>query len=182
MPAEGLELVGIAGEFERDDHADAAEPVGHRIVHIARDHALADRKLGGAAQRHVLADLGDGVGNGVGDGDAAGVRGEDLVDVGAGVERGIGDHLHQALEQIVAGDEIGLGIDLDHDALGAGDARRRSSPSAATRPAFFAALDRPFLRSQSTAASRLPAVSLSAALQSIMPAPVWSRSSFTMLR
>src|ERR1700689_3809488 len=53
-------------------------------------------------------------------------------------------------------------------------------PSAASRPAFFAALDRPFLRSQSTAASRLPALSLSAALQSIMPAPVWSRSSLTM--
>src|SRR5271169_3144153 len=53
-------------------------------------------------------------------------------------------------------------------------------PSAATRPAFFAALDSPFLRSQSTAASRLPSLSLSAALQSIMPAPVWSRSSFTM--
>src|SRR5438477_4955893 len=52
-------------------------------------------------------------------------------------------------------------------------------PSAATRPAFFAALDSPFLRSQSTAASRLPPVSLSAALQSIIPAPVWSRSSFT---
>src|SRR5271155_2469939 len=55
-----------------------------------------------------------------------------------------------------------------------------TSPSAATRPAFFAAFDRPFLRSQSTAASRLPALSLSAALQSIMPAPVCSRSSFTM--
>src|SRR3954451_18041337 len=53
-------------------------------------------------------------------------------------------------------------------------------PSAATRPAFFAALARPFLRSQSTAPSRSPAVSLRAALQSIMPAPVWSRSSFTI--
>src|SRR5215469_13889489 len=53
-------------------------------------------------------------------------------------------------------------------------------PSAATRPAFFAAFDKPFLRSQSTAASRLPPLSASAALQSIMPAPVWSRSSFTM--
>src|SRR5271169_6844770 len=53
-------------------------------------------------------------------------------------------------------------------------------PSAATRPAFLAALDSPFLRSQSTAASRLPPLSLSAALQSIMPAPVWSRSSLTM--
>src|ERR1700741_600623 len=54
-------------------------------------------------------------------------------------------------------------------------------PSAAVRPAFLAAFDRPFLRSQSTAASRSPCVSASAALQSIMPAPVNSRSSFTML-
>ena len=54
-------------------------------------------------------------------------------------------------------------------------------PSAATRPAFFAALARPLVRSQSTAASMSPLVSVSAALQSIMPAPVFSRSSFTML-
>ena len=53
-------------------------------------------------------------------------------------------------------------------------------PSAATRPAFLAALDRPFLRSQSTAASMSPLVSVSAALQSIMPAPVFSRRSFTI--
>ena len=45
-------------------------------------------------------------------------------------------------------------------------------PSAATRPAFLAALDRPFLRSQSCAACMSPLLSVSAALQSIMPAPV----------
>ena len=44
-------------------------------------------------------------------------RGKDLVDIGADVERDIGDHLHQALEQIVARDEIGFGIHLDDDAL-----------------------------------------------------------------
>ncbi len=53
-------------------------------------------------------------------------------------------------------------------------------PSAATRPAFLAAFDRPFLRSQSTAASMSPSVSPSAALQSIMPAPVVSRRSLTI--
>src|ERR1700730_2412721 len=55
------------------------------------------------------------------------------------------------------------------------------SPSAAMRPALLAALERPFLRSQSTASSMWPSVSVSAALQSIMPAPVLSRSSFTRL-
>src|SRR5512143_1539511 len=53
-------------------------------------------------------------------------------------------------------------------------------PSAATRPAFLAALDRPFLRSQSCAAVMSPFVSVRAALQSIMPAPVDSRSSLTI--
>src|ERR1700688_840572 len=53
-------------------------------------------------------------------------------------------------------------------------------PSAATRPAFFAAFAKPFLRSQSTATSIFPSVSVNAALQSIMPAPVFSRSSFTI--
>src|SRR6266851_946285 len=54
-----------------------------------------------------------------------------------------------------------------------------TSPSAATRPAFLAAAARPFLRSQSTAPSISPDVSPSARLQSIMPAPVFSRSSLT---
>src|ERR1700742_2983399 len=53
-------------------------------------------------------------------------------------------------------------------------------PSAATRPAFLAAFDRPFLRSQSWAAVISPPDSVSAALQSIMPAPVDSRRSFTI--
>src|SRR3974377_442436 len=53
-------------------------------------------------------------------------------------------------------------------------------PSAATRPAFLAAFDRPFLRSQSIAASMSPLFSTSAALQSIMPAPLVSRSSLTI--
>src|ERR1700761_5000787 len=53
-------------------------------------------------------------------------------------------------------------------------------PSAATRPAFLAAFDMPFLRSQSTAASMLPSFSVKACLQSIMPAPVDSRRSLTI--
>ncbi len=53
-------------------------------------------------------------------------------------------------------------------------------PSAATRSAFLAALARPLVRSQSTAASMSPSVSVRAFLASIMPAPVDSRSSFTI--
>src|SRR6202790_4360160 len=53
-------------------------------------------------------------------------------------------------------------------------------PSAATRPAFFAAFDKPFLRSQSIAACMSPSFSESACLQSIMPTPVVSRRSLTI--
>ena len=52
-------------------------------------------------------------------------------------------------------------------------------PSAAVRPDFLAAFARPFVRSQSIAASMSPSVSVSAFLASIMPAPVISRSSLT---
>jgi hypothetical protein len=45
----------------------------------------------------------------------------------------------------------------------------------------LAAFDKPFLRSQSMAFSISPPLSVSAALQSIMPAPVLSRSSLTIL-
>src|SRR6185436_17711718 len=54
------------------------------------------------------------------------------------------------------------------------------SPSLAIRPAFFAALARPRLRRIVFASSKSPFASLSAFLHSIMPAPVWSRSFFTM--
>ena len=53
-------------------------------------------------------------------------------------------------------------------------------PSAAVRPAFFAAFDSPFLRSQSIAACMSPSFSVSACLQSIMPTPVVSRRSLTI--
>src|SRR5579859_1247708 len=52
-------------------------------------------------------------------------------------------------------------------------------PSAAARPDFFSAFDRPFLRSSSMAASMSPPVSCRAFLQSIMPTPDFSRRSLT---
>jgi hypothetical protein len=121
LPAQCGELVGLAGGFQRDQHAHLAGAVDHRVVHIAADRALADRKPGGAAERHVLADLGDRLGDVLSNGFAAGLGRLDLLDVGADVERHVGDHLDEALEQIVAGDEVGLGIDLDDHAFGALD-------------------------------------------------------------
>ena len=55
-----------------------------------------------------------------------------------------------------------------------------TKPSAATRPDFLAAFAKPLVRSQSTAASKSPSVSVNAFFASIMPAPVLSRSSFTI--
>src|SRR3954447_20778785 len=51
------------------------------------------------------------------------------------------------------------------------------APSVAMRPAFLAAAASPFLRRNSAACSMLPSVSVSAFLQSDMPAPVRSRRS-----
>src|SRR5437667_6951881 len=47
------------------------------------------------------------------------------------------------------------------------------------RVAFFAATETPFLRSTTTACSKSPLASVSACLQSIIGAPVFSRRSFT---
>jgi len=52
-------------------------------------------------------------------------------------------------------------------------------PSAAVRPAFFAAFAWPDLRIASIAASMSPSLATNAFLHSIMPAPVRSLSSFT---
>ena len=54
-----------------------------------------------------------------------------------------------------------------------------TAPSEALRWAFFEAAARPFVRRISIAAFMSPSASVRAFLQSIMPAPVSSRSSFT---
>ena len=53
------------------------------------------------------------------------------------------------------------------------------TPSAAAREAFFSAAAAPFLRNRLRAASASPFDSVSARLQSIMPAPVDSRRALT---
>src|SRR6185295_18406183 len=76
------------------------------------------------AQRHVFADGGNGIGNRGLDRDVTDLGRLDLLDVRTDVERNLADHLDQTLEVLVARDEIGLGIDLDHDAPGClGDGR-----------------------------------------------------------
>ena len=55
------------------------------------------------------------------------------------------------------------------------------SPSPVARPALLAAAASPFLRRTFSASARSPFVSARALLHSIMPTPVFSRSSFTKL-
>src|ERR1700691_3297196 len=54
-----------------------------------------------------------------------------------------------------------------------------TEPSLVTRAAFLAATETPFLRKTTTACSMSPLASVRACLQSIIGAPVFSRSSFT---
>jgi hypothetical protein len=166
--------------LERDQHADLAEARRHRIVDVGDDDAFLRLERGGAAERLVLADRRDVAGQLLLDGPAARPAGMlQRLDVAARAERDRGDGAHELLELLVLGDEVGLAVDLD-DAPLSPSTVTPTRPSAAVRPAFFAAAARPLVRSQSIAASMSPPVSPSAFLQSIMPAPVRSRSSFTV--
>jgi hypothetical protein len=181
LAGKGARGIRVALGLDGDEHAHLAEIVGHGVVDIGRDAPLSDRKLRRAAEVHVLADRADRVLDRVG-ADALGRTGiarlGDRLGRSVGRQRDLGDVAHHLLEGVVAGHEVGLGIDLDHDRARA-SAATPIRPSAAVRPAFLSAFAMPFLRSQSTASSRLPLVSASAALQSIMPAPVMSRSCLT---
>ena len=119
LAGQRCKLILLAGGFQRDDHAHLAETIDHGAMDVAAHNAIADRKFGRAAQRHVLADGGNRVRDGAIDVVLANLGSLDLLDVGAGLERNLADHLDQALELLVARNEVGLGIDFDEDTLGA---------------------------------------------------------------
>jgi hypothetical protein len=83
------------------------------------DRALADVQALRASQGHILADRRDGVGDRLGDRAAARIMGAEHgfgVDIRGLVERDRQDAAHQRLKVIIAGDEVGLRIDLRDDA------------------------------------------------------------------
>ena len=83
------------------------------------DRAMGDMQPLRAAQRDVLADRRDGVGDRLVDRAAAGVMGgldRRGVDGRALIEGDREDAAHEGLEVVVAGDEIGLGVYFDDDA------------------------------------------------------------------
>jgi hypothetical protein len=87
----------------------------------------------------------------------------------------------KCLETTIFSNEVSLAVNFQNVTVVAFDLVL-ITPSAATLPAFFAALIAPDLRMFSIASSMSPFASVSAFLQSIMPAPVRSRSSFTRER
>ena len=84
-------------------------------MHIGRDHALGDLELRDAAQGHVLADRGDELLQAVlhGGRRAGEVRGLERFDGAVAHQGDLGGLADEGLELVVAGDEVGLGVDLE---------------------------------------------------------------------
>ena len=83
------------------------------------DRAFGHSEALRAAQRHVFANGGDGVGDRLSHSAGARIVGAEHlggIDVGRMVKRDREHAAHHRLEVIIAGDEVGLGIDLDQDA------------------------------------------------------------------
>ena len=150
-------------DFQRHQHADLAEARRQRVVDVGGDHALArPRQRGGAAQLMFSPIVAISSVDLLGD-RAAGRRHrrplQRLDDRRRASSASPAIVAHERLEHLVAGDEVGLGVDLDQRARAGRRAAPPTRPSAATRPAFLAALARPLVRSQSIAASMSPPVS-----------------------
>src|SRR5690606_1547019 len=103
-------------------NADLAETRLDRIVDVAFHDAIGDRNGLRAAQVHVLADLGDGFGQfGRNRVTGAGERHfAELDDIAIGIESQLGNGANDVLELLVAGNEVGLGVDFHDGGLGAG--------------------------------------------------------------
>ncbi len=75
--------------------------------------------MGRASQGHVLADRADHLLDGLGNRRLAAsiFGGGELIDIALDLECGSGDGAHHLLEFLIAGDEVGLGVDLDERGL-----------------------------------------------------------------
>src|SRR5262249_50084739 len=61
--AEALEPLALASRLQRHENPDLSEAWLDGIVHVAANDAICDGQRGCSSQRHVLADLGNRVGN-----------------------------------------------------------------------------------------------------------------------
>ena len=97
-------------------------------MHVGGHEALRHRQLAGAAQRHVLADGGDGVRDRIMHRSAARIgRRLDRLDIIPDDERDAGNVAGHGLKLLVLGQEIGFGIDLDHDTGRSGRCNRHKT-------------------------------------------------------
>ena len=124
--AESGQSVTLSAGFQRDDDTDLAEAGHHLVVTIGGDDTLRDGELGDSAQRHVLADRGNQLCQRFVDTvtGAGKLHRLEALDVAVAAQSQLGHLADESLEAVVAGNEVGLGIDLDHRALAAvgGDA------------------------------------------------------------
>jgi hypothetical protein len=113
------QLVGVlAVGGKRDQYADLAEARHHLAMHIGAHGALRHLERCRAAHRHVLADRRDHLLDVVFDRrlPARVGRGEQLCEIALRLGGERGDLRHHVLELLVARDEVGLGVHLDHRA------------------------------------------------------------------
>src|SRR5690349_22946073 len=112
--SERVQRVGGSRAFERDEDADLAESGRDLVVNVGNDSALAHFEHGSTAQRLVLANRGDVVGQLLRNSSTTWVaRGSNRFDVSTLFQCNAGDVANEILEDLVLGDEVGFGVHLD---------------------------------------------------------------------
>ena len=118
-------FLSITG-FELDQHAHCGRQVGGALVQVGLDIAV---EVLHPAQFQLLADFGRQLGDGLLDRPVTDLGGLEGVDVGGlGDEGCVNDLFGKFAELSVFGDEVGLGIELDHRATLGGHQPLGSGP------------------------------------------------------
>ncbi|CUW96263.1 hypothetical protein AGR1B_Cc80149 [Agrobacterium fabacearum S56] len=119
LAADGAQNGLVANRLQGNENAKLADAFAGSIVDVGRDNAVLDFECCRTAQRHVLADGGDRVLDAVGNG-LAGCRiggGADGFNGAVGGERYLGNAANEILERVVAGNEVGFGVEFDNNSL-----------------------------------------------------------------
>lgn len=180
--SEGLEGLSLSGlgllESKLDEDADLTTHVD-----VRSESAVLGLTGGEAGDLHVLAHDVNHLGELGGNGLLAHRLLKQSVDVSRlGGSDNLSDLGSKAGELGVGANEVGLAGELEQSAgsLPSSETNAATAPSLVSRPAFLAALARPFLRRTSTAASMSPSASTRAFLHSIIGESVISRSCLTI--
>ncbi|CUX21947.1 hypothetical protein AGR4B_Cc60900 [Agrobacterium tumefaciens str. CFBP 5621] len=109
----------VAVRLQGNENAELADAVAGSVVDVGRNNTVRHFECSRAAQRHVFADRRDRVLDAVGNG-LAGCRigrSGNSVNGAVGGEGNLGDTADEVLERIVAGNEVGFGVQLDNNSL-----------------------------------------------------------------